>query len=515
MSSDKERPTISRRKFLSVAAASAGTLALAACGGGTTTPADTGAGAAATVPAAAGGAATAVPTAAAAAGGAATEAPTAGAAGAATEAPTAGAEGPTVEPTVAPTPTPALLGTGGQKVTFWHGLAGADGATFVQMLGTYAASKPDVTISSELFSNWNDFYQKLPTATAAGTPPDLAIMHSWGIQQFATLGILQDADTIFYQPGLIPKNDFNPALIDAITVEGKTQAVPFDNHGWINWVNTKVIKDAGLDPAKMPTNGTEFIDWAKKVTVDDAGKHPDESGFNPDRVKVWAINCGWVRFTPVSTIWQFGGDMFKDKKSLLTSDQTVAAMQYWYDLIFKHHVAPPQPPGAPGSGDLFKGNSLALMWDGTWNLNFFKDNPDAQAVMQPMNLNSLAPDGKKAVRFDSHMMIVPNGVADPNLGAAKDLIKWLSDNGETWATSGQVPARLSVQQTPTVQNIPSGKLAAAEFLEFGRPGPSHPAINEISTAYETAFSAIVAGTSQPLDALKEAESQVQPVLDRT
>ncbi len=493
MDFDQERRIVSRRKFLAVAAAGFGTLALAACGGSATPAADQ-------------------PTAAA-------PAPAPTAAGAA-EAPTAAAEAPTADPNVAPTevptPTPLVLGTGSQKVTIWHGLAGADGATFVQMLGTYSAAKPDITLSSELFSDWGVFYQKLPTATAAGTPPDVGIMHSWAIKQFADQSILQDADTLFYNDKVVPKEDFNPGLIDAITVDGKTQAVPFDNHGWLNWVNTKVIKDAGLDPEKLPTNGTEFIEWAKKIVVDDAGKHPDEDGFNPDRVQIWATHSSWQRFSIVSTVWQFGGNLIGDdgKTSEVNSDKTVAALQYWVDLITKHHVVPPAVPGIASPPDLFKSNSIALMWDGTWSLNFFKDNPDANEVMKPMFINSMAPDGKQAVRFDSHMLIVPNGVADPNLAAGKDLIKWLSDNGETWATSGQVPARLSVQGKPTVQNIPSGKVAADQFLKIGRPGQSHKAINEIVTAYEAAFSAALAGTAPAKQALDEAHTAVQAILDR-
>jgi ABC-type glycerol-3-phosphate transport system substrate-binding protein len=499
MSIHHDRPSISRRKFLTAAAAGVSTLALAACGG-STAPSGEG-NAAPTTEAAAGGAAegNAAPTMEAAAGGAA--------------APAAGTVVPTNTPQ--PTPTPAVLGTGSQKVTFWHGLGGADGATMVQMLQQYASQKPDITISSETY-DWTVFYQKLPTATAAGTPPNLAIMHSWAIEQFAVQGLLQDADENFFQPGLVPKDDFNPSLINLITVDGKAQGVPFDNHGWINWVNTKVIKDAGLDPNQLPKNGEEFITWAKKIVVDDNGKHPDESGFNPDRVKIWASHTSWQRFTCVSAIWQFGGGIFSDdgKKSLLGEPESIAAMQFLTDLIFKHHVLPPAVPGIASPPDLFKSNSIALMWDGTWQLNFFKDNPDSQAVMQPMFLNSYAPDGKQATRFDSHMLVIPQGVEGQNLDAAKDLIKWLSDNGETWATSGQVPARLSVQQKPTVQEIPSGKTAAAEFKEIGRPGQTHPSINEIVTTYEAAFSAALAGTTPADQAMKDASTQVQAILDR-
>jgi multiple sugar transport system substrate-binding protein len=489
----RPRKPLSRRELLRLVAGAAGagalTSLLAACGAAATS------------------APTAVPAGATAADAAATPEATA----AAEAAPTAA---PALEPTAEP--TPIVLGSGSQKVNFWHGLGGADGATMVQMLKQYSDENPDVTINSETY-DWGVFYQKLPTATAAGTPPHLGIMHSWAIQQFANQGIIQDADTNFFQPGLIPKDDFNKTLIDAITVQGKTQAVPFDNHGWINWVNTKVLKDAGLDPENLPKNGAEFLEWAQKITVDEAGKHPNEDGFDVNKVKVWATHSSWQRFTLPSTIWQFGGGIMSDdgKKSLLNEPNTIAAVQFWYDLIYKYKVVPPATPGVPSPYDLFKTNSIAFMWDGTWGLNFFKDNPDAQAVMQPNFINSLAPDGKQAVRFDSHMLIVPVGVQGADLEAASKLIQWLSNNGETWATSGQVPARLSVQQKPSVQQIPSVAVAAKQFSEIGRAGQSHPAINEIVTAYEAAFSAVLANTTPVEQAMNDAHTAVQQILDRT
>ncbi|HEX6291876.1 MAG TPA: extracellular solute-binding protein [Herpetosiphonaceae bacterium] len=473
MTSHRDPHVISRRRFLSATAAGLSSLALAACGAGTS------------------------------------EAP----AGATTGA-EAGAAVPEASPTEAPTPTPVVLGTGNRKVTFWHGLGGPDGATLVKMLQQYSQEHPDVTISSETYA-WDLLYQKLPTATAAGTPPHLAIFHSWAMQQFAAQGLLQDADTLFFGPGLIAKDDFNQGLLQTISADGKVLGIPFDNHGFLNFINTKIITDAGLDPKNLPKNGTEFIEWAQKIVVDESGKHPNEEGFAADRVKIWATHTGWQRYSVVSTIWQFGGGIISDdgKTSLLNDPKTIAAVQYWHDLIFKHHVVPAPVAGLPFEWDMFK-DSLALMWNGGWQLNFFNDNPEAAEVMQPGYLNSFAPDGSQATRFDAHTMVVPMGVEGDDLEAAKDLIVWLSNNGATWATSGQVPARLSVQQQPDVQNIPVVKTAAAEFNEIGRNGPSHPAINEIVVAYETAISSALSGLMPADQAMNEAHTAVQSILDR-
>lgn len=444
-------------------------------------------------------------------------------AGAATAKPAAPAAAATVKPAAAGAPTPvptpdvAQIGQGSKTTVFWHGLGGADGKTMQEMLTQYAAAKGDTTVRSETYE-WDVFYQKLPTSVLAKTPPDLAIMHDWGIRQFATQGLIQPADDNFYKSGLVAKDDFNQSLINTITVDGKTMAVPFDNHGWGLYYNTKLITDAGLDPTTLPKNGDEFLKWAFKLTTDESGKHPDESGFNPDKTKVWAIHPSWIRFTQPSTMWMFGGGILSDdgKKSMLDSDKTIAAVQYWWDLMYKHRVAPPPPPpGGTGANDLMKTNSLAFEWDGSWNLNFFKDNPDVAKNVKAARLNSLAPDGKQVAKMASHMLVVPTGVNGDGLARAKDLIKWLSDNGKIWANSGQVPARLTVQKDPTVQEIWSVKAFAEEFTSVGKTDVPHVAASEIQTTWEQAVGGALANTTPVKEALSQGSKALQAILDRS
>lgn len=421
------------------------------------------------------------------------------------------ADAPAAEPTVAIN----QYGTSDTPTVVWHGLGGADGATFATMLGQYTEENPDVGVSSELY-NWDVFFQKFPTAVAAGTPPDWAIFHAAEVPQMATEGLMMPLDDIFFSTGDLPKEDFAKAVMDVITVEGATMAVPFDNHGWVQFVNTKVITDAGLDPTKLPTNGAEFIDFALKVTTDEAGKHPNESGFDPDKVKVWAIDYTWPRFTIPSTLWQFGGGYISpdSQTATLDSEASKAAIQYWHDLMYTHGVCRPEVPGKPWGGDLYKTDSLAIMWEGTWSLNYFKDNPDVAEHTIGTGLVSLSPDGTQAVKMDSHIMCIPTGVADDGIERAKKLIKWLSDNGKTWATSGQIPARISVQQDPEVQGIWSVKAAADQFNAFGKTEVPHKAFIEIQTAWETAVSAVLTNTTPIDQALQEGNTAIADILAR-
>jgi ABC-type glycerol-3-phosphate transport system substrate-binding protein len=422
------------------------------------------------------------------------------------------AAAPPAQPTVAVND----YGSAENPVILWHGLTGADGTTFAQMLEQFAEANPEVGVRSEAYG-WDVFFQKFPTSVAAGTPPDMAIFHAAEIPQMSSQGLLQPVDDIFFATGELPKDDFSPVLMDAITYEGNTMSVPFDNHGWVLYVNTRVIEEAGLDPDALPTNGAEFIEWAKQIVVDENGNHPDDSGFDPDRISVFALHYSWPRFSMPSTLMQFGGGTVSADQStaLLSSPESVAAVQYWYDLMYTHHVVPPALPGTPSAYDTFRPGSLALMWDGSWSLNFFRDNPDLEPpVSRAGSLNSLAPDGTQACKMDSHIMAIPTGVDAAGIERASALIKYLSDNGEFWATSGQVPARLTVQQLPSVQEIWSVKAAAEEFNSIGRTEVPHKAFIEIQTAWETAVSAALAQTTPLEESLQTGNDQIQAILDR-
>jgi ABC-type glycerol-3-phosphate transport system substrate-binding protein len=423
----------------------------------------------------------------------------------------AAAEAPAAEPTVAIN----SYGTASDPVVVWHGLGGADGATFATMLQQYTEEFPDRAVRSELY-NWDVFFQKYPTAVAAGTPPDWAIHHAAEVPQMASEGFMMSMDDLFFSNGELPKEDFSPVLMDVISVDGSVMCVPFDNHGWVQFVNTKVISDAGLDPNSLPANGAEFIDFALKVTTDEAGKHPGEDGFNPDQVKVWAIDYTWPRFTIPSSLWQFGGGSISADQTtaMLDSDASKAAIQYWHDLMYTHGVCRAEVPGKPWGGELYKTDSIAIWWEGTWSLNYFKDNPDVAEHTIATGLVSLSPDGTQAAKMDSHIMSIPIGVSEAGIERARLLIKWLSDNGKTWATSGQIPARLSVQQDPDVQSIWSVKAAADQFNAFGRTEIPHPAFIEIQTAWETAVSAVLTNTTPIDQALSEGNAAIQEVLDR-
>lgn len=322
---------------------------------------------------------------------------------------------------------------------------------------------------------------------------------------------------MIYNDGTLAREDFNEALMNTLTIDGQTMAVPFDNHGWLLWYNTSLMEAAGLDPNVLPANSEEFIAVAQQLTTDVNGKHPNEEGFDKDNVDVWAIDYTWPRFTIPTTLWQYGGGVISadNKTATLSSPESIAAVQFWHDLMYKYYVAPPAVPGKTWAGDLYKNNRLVFMWEGTWTGGFMRDNPDIAAVTKTAFINSLAPDGNQAVKFDSHIMSVPTGVDEDGIAKAKQLMTFLVENGAYWATSGQVPSLKGVQELPEVQSIASVAMAAQQFNAIGRTDLSHKSFIEIQTAWETAVGTALASADADIAAaLQAGNDQIQAILDR-
>ena len=417
-----------------------------------------------------------------------------------------------------PTPIVNAFGECDDPLILWHGLTGSDGAVFAEMLGQFAEQTPEVCVSSEGIP-WDIFFQKYPTAVAAGTPPDMVIFHAAEVNQMASQGLMMPLEDLIFNDGTLSSDDFNSEVITAISYNGEIMAVPFDNHGWLLWYNTQLLEEAGFDsdPSALPKDGIEFLEWAQQLTTDVNGLHPNEDGFDPDNVDVWAIEFAWPRYTIPTTLWQFGGGVINHEGTevLLDSPESIAAIQYWHDLMYEYHVAPPAVPGRTWAGELYANNRLVFMWEGTWTGGFMKDNPDVAALTKTAFINSLAPDGNQAVKLDSHIMSVPTGVDDDGATKAKALMAYLANNGEFWATSGQVPGKMAVQQSDAVQAIESVATAADQFNAIGRTSVAHKAFIEIQTAYETAVGAALASPDADVAAeLQAGAEQIRAILAR-
>lgn len=415
-----------------------------------------------------------------------------------------------------PTATPAVVeqGEGETQLIYWHGLTGGDGSTMQRMVEMFVQENPDVSVRSEAYV-WDQFYQKLQASFVAGNPPDVFIMHANEIPHYASLGILRPSDNLFDSNGgpLVAADYAQPAF-DYTMYDGQRYGVLLDNHGFGTWVNLNAFDRAGVSrdlAANPPASADELIALAKSLTLDENGKHPGEEGFDVEKVVQWGLAIDWGRVTFESLLKQFGGSVVSEdgKEATINSDAGKQALQFLYDLIYVHQVAP--DPAATNAYNAFQADTIAIMATGTWFRNVLvEEHPEIEFTVWPMY--QVGPNPGTWV--SAHVIFISPTLEGDKLAAAERFVTFLSQNDTVWAESGQVPARISSQEALDAENFKSNVVFGAGFQAGGAFAPQLTNVTEVTNAYEQEINAALNNQKSVEDALKDAEERMQEILDR-
>ena len=177
---------------------------------------------------------------------------------------------------------------------------------FEQVAKDYTAAHPDVHIHVEVLP-WDGYLQKLTTDVNAGNAPDMSIVATIWVPDFASQNIIEPLDARM-TPDF--KSAFIPSFFAPSTIDGKLMGVPAAASARAMMVNLDLLKQAGIDHA--PKTWEEFYDAAKKISA-----LPGVYGFGLQGKEVETDAYFYY------ALWSNGGDIIKDGKSGLDSPASV------------------------------------------------------------------------------------------------------------------------------------------------------------------------------------------------
>lgn len=226
-----------------------------------------------------------------------------------------------------------------------------------------------------------NYLEKLLTDIAAGTPPDTAFVGSGDYRTFIRDGLLLDiTDKLTADPLVGAENYFiEPQERNRCTQDGKWYGI---GSCWVAphiYYNADIFAEEGIEP---PSNDPEqawtwdhFVEVATALTKDVNGKHPNESGFDPDNMDRYGVDWPHWSIPMHSAIIGNNGYWIDPNTGLLAIDQPAAteAMQKLADLVLVQHVNPAgtamQALGMSNTQMLETGK-LAMAIDGSWALSW-------------------------------------------------------------------------------------------------------------------------------------------------
>ena len=350
-------------------------------------------------------------------------------------------------------------------ITYWNGLTGADGKVMDELIDQFT-KETGIRVEQQRIP-WADLYAKLQVSVPAGQGPDLALIHTVEVSHFANDGVLEAIDDAAATGKGFRGDEYLPSTWQGGLYQGKRYAIPLDVPQHILYLNTKVMRDAGL-AGKVPAGREELLAMAKQITKGDT------FGFT-----IGTLNPGKYTWGFQNLLWQNGANVYAPdfKRSALAEPAAVEVAEFWGAIHAQHKVA---LPANANCRDAFIAGKLGMWIAGSWNFTGLRE-AKVDFTVAPVPRLFKQP----VVWTMPHQFTFPKPktVDAAKRDGAWAYMRWMSDHVAEWTLkAGQVSALRKAHSDPRITSDPVLRtlLAQAPNWQGGQPTPKWVAAENLT-----------------------------------
>lgn len=344
---------------------------------------------------------------------------------------------------------------------------------------------------------------RLMTLVAGGVSPDVTLVDGMMVPQYAHAGLLMPLDKYIAAAG-IDEREFVPATWRQAEWLGKQYAMTLhvDPNFPLVW-NKSMFAEAGLNADQGPQTLGEYEEYFRKLTRFDGNENLAQFGH-----RLWDVYGG--ANTIYTWGWIFGGDFYDVEEMRITAadPRNVEALEFvrdYYERYQPYMTADIEFPNGLEAMRFATAGAVQL-----WRERY--PDFDLGASFMPYHEQSGSPN---PAWIGGHAIGILPDAPDPDL--AWEFIQFITatDTGtEAFASaSGTIPAYL---RSPAHQAFLQDPITTV-YLEIAQQArhvrPAVPVIADYGVLLDEAFSSVLNGLQQPVDALNYVQEQIQMKLD--
>jgi len=235
----------------------------------------------------------------------------------------------------------------------------ADIPAWEALVKRYKEIAPNVTVNVTPVAEPNaNFYPKLQTTIAGGTPPHLSSFQGWEWQPYADQGVLAPVDDFVsanpYFRAVYPEG---VASIEGTTMRnGQRYLIPLQRAAMLMFYARKPFDEAGLPYPNDDWTFEEFMEIAQKLT------DPAKRQFGLQANGGWFRDIGWIRLTGKQEF----DSLYDPKKAMFNQPEIVDIVQIVAsDVYYKMKIAP-TPADMQGGANTIQTGNVAMKYEGPW-----------------------------------------------------------------------------------------------------------------------------------------------------
>ena len=191
-----------------------------------------------------------------------------------------------------------------------------DAAARQSLVDAFTARHPDISVRLQAIqgTDWADFFAKILTMVAAGTPPDVCVVATEGAQLFAER-LAEPLDEFIKRDAAEVQDyfdDVHPSLIEAFMYKGSFYQMPIDFNAANMYFNTEAMRRAGVPYPAADWTHQDFLTMARQM------RQAAGSGFVPFywTNRLWGGIVPWLYINDTSFLTETkspGGEWLWDR----------------------------------------------------------------------------------------------------------------------------------------------------------------------------------------------------------
>lgn len=357
----------------------------------------------------------------------------------------------------------------------------------------FEAENENIDLVIEL-QPWDNRDEKIATAIASGTGPDLVLLTADQTLNYQSTGGLKPVGDVVADD----RDAFYPAVLDAVTFDDELYGVPLYQTSTTAVYNGALFEAAGI--TELPTTWEEVLAAAPALAANGVAVM-DYSG-SPNMT----LN---LSFYPL--LWQAGGSVFTEDGTDVAFDgpEGVAALQFLLDLQAEGGL----PVDAAVKANEVEAGPLGL---GTAAMGYALTLAETELMMAAVGdenvVVGLPLSDEEQVSFGAPGVLALTTINEDE-EAANTVAAYLSSPdvaGALQAASGTYPARTDIASSGDSE-------LTAQFLdalEYAKPGEIEPNARQVMAALIPHLQAALQGQKTAEQALADAAAEARDLIAR-
>jgi len=347
----------------------------------------------------------------------------------------------------------ALSGCNGSpknEIVFWA--MGAEGERVSALMPEFERRNPGITVRVQMIP-WNAAHEKLLTAYASNSLPDLCQLGNTWIPEFAMLQALEELSPWVQQSGSIAESSYFAGIWDTNVIDSVLYGIPWYVDTRVLFYRSDLLAKAGY--TKPPRTWSQWLDVSRKLVDGKLSEYaillPTNNEWAPQ--VIMGLQKGSTLLREKGTYADFSGKEFKE------------AMKTFHQF-FTEKLAPVQTTQIVNVYQGMADRVYSMFITGPWNIGEFSRRMPPELRDAWMTAPLPGPDTSIGVSLAGGSSLVMFRSSNKKADVWK-VIEFLSEPGvqsEFYTMTGDLPARIESWRSPS---LAGNKYAAAFYEQLG------------------------------------------------